>query len=262
MLRSLKDLERYTVMASDGEVGKVLNFLLDDDHWGIRYLVVETGSFFEGHQVLIPPAAFGQTDWATQRFHLALTRDQIQLSPDASTDLPVSGQRERDQVHYFGYPGFWGNSGIWNLAGNPGPLLAAGPLLEPGAASDDNHLRSSKVLFGYHIQAMDEPVGHVEDFIIDDSGWNVRYLVVDTSNWWLGKQVLVSPWWASRVSWEERKVFLELSGQEIQASPEWNPEAGVNREYEARLYDYYGRPVYWSGNVPEAELPTQPMQIP
>jgi hypothetical protein len=55
-------------------------------------------------------------------------------------------------------------------------------------------------------------------------------LVVNTQNWLPGKSVLVSPQWVKGVSWAKRKVHLDL-------------EQGV---IEVRLYDYYGRPRYWT----------------
>ena len=76
--------------------------------------------------------------------------------------------------------------------------------------------------------------------------------MIDTSNWWFGKRVLVAPHWASSVSWEDRLVHVDLSRQEIQNSPEWSTSVLLNREYEARLYGYYGRPVYWNSNEPSA----------
>jgi len=112
--------------------------------------------------------------------------------------------------------------------------------------SGDAHLRSAVELRGYHIQGSDEAVGHVDDFIVDDETWEVRYLAIDTSNWWFGKKVLVAPAWAKDVSWADRKVYVDMSRRAIKESPEWDPNAPVNREYEARLYDYYGRPVYWA----------------
>jgi sporulation protein YlmC with PRC-barrel domain len=120
------------------------------------------------------------------------------------------------------------------------------------------HLQSAKELRGYHIQGTDAEVGHVSDFIIDDETWAVRYLVVDAGNWFIGKKVLIAPHWASRVSWDERKVFLDMSRASIKASPEWDPDAAVNREYEARLYDYYGRPVYWSSEGRPVGAPPLP----
>jgi hypothetical protein len=119
-------------------------------------------------------------------------------------------------------------------------------------------LRSEKEIRGYHIEGIDAAIGHVDDFIIDDETWEVRYLVVDTRNWWLDKKVLVAPQWTNRISWAEHKVFVDLSRQAIKASPEWIPTAPINREYEARLYDYYGRPVYWdSGDRPAGTAPPQ-----
>jgi hypothetical protein len=118
-------------------------------------------------------------------------------------------------------------------------------------------LRSAKQVRGYRIQGSDKAIGHVDDFIVDDETWEVRYLAIDTSNWWLGKRVLIAPQWANRVSWDERNVYVGLTREAIKSSPEWNPNAAINREYEARLYDYYGRPVYWpSGSPPgSAQMP-------
>lgn len=92
MLRSLRDLERYTVCATDGELGMVANFLLDEEHWVVRYLVVDTGGLFDGHYVLISPISFREVQWSSQRFHLALTMDKIRDSPPIDADKPVSRQ--------------------------------------------------------------------------------------------------------------------------------------------------------------------------
>jgi len=248
MLRSLKELEGYAVSASDGDIGSVANFLLDDERWAIRYLVVNTGGLIlNGRQVLITPISFRQVDWTEQRFHLALTVDRIKNSPSVDTEKPVSRQHEREYLGYYGYPYYWGFSGLWGFGATPG-LLAAGrreQSNEPLEKSGDAHLRSAKEVWGYHIEGSDASIGHLDDFIIDDETWEVRYLVIDTRNWWLDKKVLVAPHWASRISWEEQAVFVDLSRQAIKDSPKWDASAPVNREYEARLYDYYGRPVYW-----------------
>ncbi|OGQ92511.1 MAG: hypothetical protein A2284_07630 [Deltaproteobacteria bacterium RIFOXYA12_FULL_61_11] len=259
MLRSLKDLERYTVCATDGDIGSVVNFLLDDERWIVRYLVVQAGGslFLNGRMVLISPISFRQADWSTQYFHLALTMDKVKNSPSIDVDEPVSRQHERIYYRYYGYPYYWGYSGLWGMVGYPGLLAAskgtevpaehAEVPAEHAAESSDVHLRSARELRGYHIQGSDAAIGHVEDFIVDDESWEIRYLVIDTSNWWVGKKVLVSPQWASSISWLESKVYVDLSQQAIKKSPEWNASAAINREYETRLYDYYGRPVYWKG---------------
>jgi hypothetical protein len=250
MLRSLKDLEHYTVSATDGDIGSVVNFLLDDERWAVRYIVISTSGVFDRRQVLVSPISFREIEWAPRRFHLALTRAKVKDSPNVDTDKPVSRQHERDYYHYYGYTPYWGCSGLWGMGSYPG-LLATEKWretpVEHGITSGDIHLRSASEMRGYHVQGSDDAIGHIEDFIVDDATWEIRYLVVDTSNWWFGKKVLVAPRWASQISWEESKVHVDLSRDAIKNSPEWDANACVNREYETRLYDYYGRPQYWDG---------------
>ena len=256
MLRSLKDLEGYVVNATDGDLGSVVNFLLDDQRWVVRYLIVETGGFLGGRRVLISPISFRQAEWSTRRFHLALTMDKVRNSPSVDADKPVSRQHEIAYHGYYGYPYYWGFSGIWGMGAYPGLLAPASrdeaPAKQSDQASGDVHLRSAREVRGYHIQGSDEAIGQIDDFIVDDETWEIRYLVIDTSNWWFGKTVLVAPHWVSRISWQEGRVHVAMSRQKVKNSPEWNATAAINREYEERLYDYYGRPVYWgSGARPE-----------
>lgn len=262
MLRSLKDLEQYTVKATDGDIGRVVDFLLDDEGWVVRYLVVQTGGamFLNGRRVLISPISFKSAEWSTGSFNLTLTKDKVKNSPDVDVDKPVSRQHERAYSRYFGYPYYWRYSGAWAMEPYPAQLAAANLFDEApgdGAPEDagDVHLRSAKELRRYHIQGSDDAIGHVDDFIVDDESWHIRYLVVDTRNWWFGKRVLVSPHWATKVSWAEDKVHVDLTREAIKNSPEWNPTEGINREYETRLYDYHGRPTYWTHQEAPAATP-------
>jgi len=85
---------------------------------------------------------------------------------------------------------------------------------ESGLHKDgDSHLRSIKAGTGYHIQATDGEIGHVENMLLDDHTWAIRYLVVDTSNWWGGHHVLVAPQWIQRVSWAEATVSVDVTRQ-------------------------------------------------
>ena len=114
----------------------------------------------------------------------------------------------------------------------------------PDVVPSDQHLMSSQQLNGCHIQATDGEIGHVEDFIIDDETWQIRYMVVDTRNWLPGKKVLIAPRWIERVSWDDSKVYVNLSREAIENGPEYHPDA-LNREYEGKLYEHYDRPKYW-----------------
>jgi len=247
MLRSLSELERYTIRATDGDVGSTVNFLFDDERWAIRYLVVETGAFFQERRVLISPISFGQIESPAFLFHLALTIDKIRKSPGVASDEPVSRQREREYNRHYGYGDYWGG-GVWGAGYTPGLLESTGqadvPEL-PAEDSGDAHLRSVADVRGYSIEGNDAGIGFVTDFLVDDETWEVRYLVVDTSHWWWGKTVLVAPNWATQISWDERKVFVTLSRDAIKNSPVWDGSAAVRREYEVRLHDYHRRPGYW-----------------
>jgi hypothetical protein len=110
----------------------------------------------------------------------------------------------------------------------------------------DPHLRSTREVIGYHIQATDGEIGHVEDFVLNDEIWSIYYMVVDTRNWLPGREVILSTSWIEEVDWIERHVHVNLSQEAVENSPEFDPSVPVNREYEIRLYDYYGRPKYWT----------------
>ncbi len=117
---------------------------------------------------------------------------------------------------------------------------------EPAPEAGTHVLRSADEVMGYHIEALDDAIGHVEDFIVDDESWKLRYIVVDTRNWLPGRKVLVAPDWIDSIRWVDQMVAVSLSREEISESPEFDPTVPINREYETRLYDYYGRPAYWA----------------
>ena len=252
MLRRLKDLEGFTVRASDGDIGSVENFLLDDERWAIRYLVVDTVEFLDGRQVLISPISFRQVEWPARRFQLALTMARIEQCPSTDMHLPVSRQHEEDFNLHYGYSSYWAYPDLWGMGPNPAMIAAdrekvaaARSVALSEIRSYDSHLRSTKEVRGYHIEGSDGEVGHVEDFIVDDETWAIRYLILNTRNWWPGKQVLVSPDWLDRVSWSEAKVFVNLSREEIKHSPEFTEESFPTRDYEIKLHRHYNRQGYW-----------------
>jgi len=245
MLNKAKTLTGYKLHSLDGEIGKVEEFYFDDQHWAIRYLVADTGNWLTGRQVLISPYALAAVNKEAQSIAINLTKKQIEDSPSLSSDKPVSRQFELDYYGYYGMPMYWGGSYMWGAY----PYLVRNP--EQWKASPKNgktwdaHLRSTRDVRGHHIQAVDGEIGHVEDFIIDDETWAIRYFVIDTQNWWPGKKVLVSPKWIERVSWNESKVYINLSRDSIKQAPEYTEESLLTRDYETALHQYYDRQGYW-----------------
>jgi hypothetical protein len=200
MLRTCKELLGYTIHA---DIGKVHDFFFDDESWTSRYVVVDTGTWLPGRLVLISPIALKQPDWKAKAFPVKLTKKQVESSPGIDSDKPVSRQKGVELHKHFGWPYYWG--GVF-LAGGMSTMAEAGELQpeSPGASgavateeepTGDPHLRAMREVKDYHIQATDGEVGHLEDFIVDDQNWVIRYMVVDTRNWWPGKKVLVSPQW-------------------------------------------------------------------
>jgi hypothetical protein len=253
MLRSLKELRGYTIHATDGDIGKAQDFYFDDEDWVLRYLVVDTGGWLSGRRVLISPVALGQPDWEAHRFPVRLTKAQVENSPDIDTDKPVSRQQESTLHAYYRWPMYWAHSHSPLISAGT-PLVMPPEVLHPETAEEetseeedrgDAHLRSSREVMGYDIHARDGEIGHVEDLIVDDSTWDIRYLVVATRNMLPGKKVLVSPQWIERVSWEASEVYMDLAQESIRRHPEYDPSEPVNRAYEERLYDFHGRPKYW-----------------
>lgn len=246
MLLKAKALKGFKLDSLDGEIGKVSEFYFDDQYWAIRYLVADTGGWLTGRQVLISPYALVGAVKESEAIVVNLTKQQIQDSPSLESDMPVSRQFEMDYHGYYGWPMYWGGPMMWGAY----PYLARDPN-QWNTPTDiekswDPHLRSTDAVTGHHIQATDGEIGHVEDFILDDETWAIRYLVIDTRNWWPGKKVLVSPEWIERVSWTESKVFVKLSREDIKASPEYKEDVLVTRDYESGLFRHYGRDGYWS----------------
>jgi uncharacterized protein YrrD len=246
MLNKTKTLEGYKLDSLDGEIGKVKEFYFDDHYWAIRYLIADTGNWLTGRQVLISPYALVTVRKEEQHIAIDLTHKQIEDSPSLSTDKPVSRQFEETYYGYYGWPMYWGGSYMWGTY--PYIMRDREKWSKSGQGKKvwDSHLRSSHEVSGYHIQAADGEIGHVEDFIIDDETWAIRYLIIDTRNWWPGKKILISPQWIERVSWSESKVFVNLSTETIKLSPEYTEESLITRDYETRLHQHYNRPGYWA----------------
>ena len=247
MLRSTKSLRGYSIMALDGEIGKVHEFYFDDLTWIIRYMVVDTGNWLLHNMVLISPQAMKQSDWESQVIPVQLTKEQVENSPPIRTEKPVSRQMENDLHQYYGWLPYWTVSGPSTAPSIPRKGFV--PEQEEEMCPPDFHLRRTKEVIGYNIQASDGEIGHLEDFIVNDdtmgNEWHIRYLVVDTGTWLPGRKVLIDPAWVIKVNWPDNHVYLNLSRIEVEKSPEYDPTDPINREFETRLYDYYGRPKYW-----------------
>jgi len=255
MFDLVKELKGYKVHGRDGEMGKIEEFYFDDHHWTVRYLVVATGGWLTGRQVLVSPYAVVDVNSTARTVTVNLTKKQIEHSPSFESDRPISRQFEESYYGYYGYPYYWGGLSIWGFY----PYIQRDPKKWRAAARDgakvDSNLRSTRDVTGHHIQATDGEIGHVGDFILDDATWAIRYLVVDTRNWLPGKKVLVSPEWIDRISWGESKVFLLVSRDMVSTAPKFTSSSLLTRSEETKLFRHYHRRGYWAGDFEDRDLP-------
>lgn len=219
MLHNIQELYGDIISASDGDIGHVKDFYFDDKSWVIRYLVADSGKWLNPRQVLLSPHAFGRWDREKDILSIHLTRKQIEDSPPSDAHRPVSRQYEQDYYRHYGWQPYWEGGGMWGVAGFP--MVDSSPAKKPHPQHghnqrDDLHLRSTKAVSGYEIQATDGAIGSVRSFLVDDKTWAIGDLVVETGHWFSGKEIFVRSDKVARIDYAGAKVFVNLSKAEIQ----------------------------------------------
>lgn len=249
MLWNSSALNGYAIQAIDGDIGSVSDILFDDTQWAVRWLVVDTGYWLPGRKVLLPFSVLGEPDRDLRIFSVTLTKQQVKDSPDIDADKSVSRQNEANIYDFYGFDPYWG--------GNLYPVsnAMAVPFAMPLAPDErrelperdmivqekdgDPHLRSVAAITGYHIHATDGEIGHAAEFLVNDRDWKIRYLCVDTGNWWPGQLVLISPHSVKEIDWAERLVHLNVSREQVKGSPPFHHNMTVDSAYDENFASYY-----------------------
>lgn len=248
MLIDLNELHGYEICASDGLLGKANDFFFSDYCWTIRYLVVDTGWLF-GRRILVAPAAIKAVDIVDRRITLSITRENFEQGPGVETDLPVSRQNEMALSQHYGWPKFWEEHP------GGGVIAPANALMQPRNAMQEAadcstpaamlenanpHLHSAREIQGYHIEATDGEIGHVDDLIVDDETWTIRHIVVDTRNWMPGRRVIIAPAWATEIDWHDQLIVVNHDRSALNNAPLCEPITPIRRDDEAALYEHPG----------------------
>lgn len=254
MLRHKSQVNGYAIHANDGLIGTVSDFLFDDTTWLVRWLVIDTGNWLPGRKVLLPLSALADVNHMGRQFSVRLTKQQVKECPDVESDRSVSRQSEADIYSYYGWSPYWGAGSHLGMVGYGGGMVGDAAGTRPSLTlmqrekeiddaqrnKDDPALRSANEVIGYHIEASDGEIGHVEDLLVEDEDWSIHYLVVDTKDWWPGKKVLVSPLSVRKIVWADRQVNLGVDHQKVKDSPAYNPSVTVDPIYEKNFHDHYG----------------------
>jgi hypothetical protein len=185
MLLNVKALRGRPVAARDGEMGWVADVYFDDERWDLRYLVVDTGKSMPQREVLLARSVLAG-NMRRNAVAVELTREQIERAPQADSELPVWRQHE---------------------------------LSYAGRAAADPHLRSGAMIIGCRVRALDGPIGHVDDLIVDDAGWRVCALRIALRNWLPGKRVLAEPWAVDSIDWPGNEVRLRMTREALRGLP-------------------------------------------
>jgi sporulation protein YlmC with PRC-barrel domain len=232
MLHTVNDLINLSIRAADGEIGSVEDVYFDDEQWKVRYFVVDTGKWLPGRLVLISPFSVMRVDWENGTIDVDMNREKVKSSPDVDTAMPISRREQIEYHRHFGWPHYWPSTGVL------GPGMAAGsaaeaPMVPPGLdeeigreeeelSEEEAHLRSAAEMIGYGILAQDGDIGQVDDFLVEEEDWSIQSLVVETSSWWSGSEVVIPPGSVGKIDWAGQTVTVNLKRQEIRERPEFD----------------------------------------
>jgi uncharacterized protein YrrD len=254
MLQVISALKGFAIDATDGRIGTVVDFLFDDVSWKVRWLVVECGTWLKGRKVLIHPPAVSYSGLEDEQFEVKLTKSQVESSPSWQEHQPVSQQMQNRLYDHYGWDPTWDGVYPGSVIGAMASPMMAAPYLGLQMNSErrvevsddqggDPHLRSVVEVIGYHVHALDGDIGHVENFMFENDDWRLQYIVVDTSNWWLGKRVLIAMQAIKAVEWSDQHIRLDVSREQVETSPVWDPMVAFNELQKTHLHKHYG----WAG---------------
>ena len=202
MLLNLKSLFGVSILAKDGNIGHLHDVLFHDQSWVVRYFVVETGNQFSGRRVLLSPFSFLKPEWEKRILPVDLTIEEVRQSPDVDTDLPVYRQQEIAMTRHYGWPAYWTMEAS-RLAG------------EKSESEGDPNLRSANEILTYKVKTSDGDLGSMDDLVVEDANWFIRFLVLSAGGWFEGQKLLVATRWVGSVSWANKEVIVPHSRDSI-----------------------------------------------
>jgi hypothetical protein len=106
-LRSCKAVMGYHIEASDGEIGRVENVLIDEETWAIRYLIVDTSNWWLGHQVLIASQWIQEVRSLDNRVAVNMTRPMLKAAPLYDAAIPLTREQEMGLYRHHARIGYW-----------------------------------------------------------------------------------------------------------------------------------------------------------
>lgn len=101
-LRSTGNVTGYQIKATDGKIGDVEDFIIDDNTWKIDFMEVDTGHWFPGKKVLISPKWIRQINWETSSVIVNATEEEVKNSPEYVPSQKLTDSYEANLQNYYG----------------------------------------------------------------------------------------------------------------------------------------------------------------
>nr|WP_136251293.1 PRC-barrel domain-containing protein [Ningiella ruwaisensis] len=248
MYTTVNHLLKFSVDATDGDIGYVKDILFDDAQFTVRYLSVDTKRWMPlSKKVLITPVGIKVFDITDKVLHVAMKKDDVLNGPEIEDHLPISREFEQVFFDYFGYGYYWNGMGLWGDFYDP---TALNPMdtkanrekenedmddleqIQDKEESGKPNLRSIDEIQHYDIVEKDGMKGHVHDFVLNTDTWKIEFLVIDTRNWLPGgRKVLLPSEFIQSFSWKDQAVFCDIEVQDIEQIPEYDESQINSKEY-------------------------------
>ena len=233
---SANSLLGYHLHATDGEIGSLHDIYFDDESWAIRYFVVDTGDWLPDKKVLVSPGFIGLPDEEREILPVSLAKNELENCPERDSEKPVSRQHDESLLEPRIWQTYW-IGGYYPVAGT-GMSLPIVPVFEDRNRLDvdpakcigdgDPHLRSIDAVTGYSAVSTDSRRWYVDDFVIDCNIWKIKYITVARGKWFAEKKVQIPVELIREVSWDDFSVFISLSDEAFEQSPEFEPSRHMN----------------------------------
>ena len=207
------EINNSELFAVETPIGKVVDLLVEDNYWKVRYLVVEIYDAFttQAKRVLISPEAISEVNLESNSIKTQLDIKSVVTSPSLDEDQPVSRQHEQALVEHYGWPVYWLGRTVM-----PAQQLDAFANLEENSTVQEDavaNLRSAAEICGYQIQSKNGRAGTMNDLVVDLKQWGVCNGVAESSSWLPSES---SMFWISHidsVDWSKREITVDLSSE-------------------------------------------------
>lgn len=173
MLRSLNEMEGYTVETREGKVGSLETFIFDEESRVVRYVIVDTEETVSNGKILLPVDAINEESHTKRKLRASLA--VYHPVEDSATNLDKKYRKGESQT------------------------------------TEKKPLRTTGEVIGYRVQTCDEKVGRILDFIADDETWVIRYILVDAKGRIPSNSFLIPMECVEKVMWSEERVYVDLA---------------------------------------------------